>query len=207
MARCERGRPGRWDALRIRRRARSGAVIGEEAERRTSVTGAQGSARRLSIALGGRAAMECRLLRYYTPAGVRSIFALAGIYLMALLLAGSSPLGAGDATHGGAVLHSALPHVHCRAFQDATAARASNDRIRLGTTLDTSAGGATEPPTVGLTPPLPRPSAASVEAVFHSGLESREYPWRDRLLDPPPDPPPTTRPLLLTASVFNSRFE
>jgi hypothetical protein len=139
-------------------------------------------------------AMKCRVLRYYTLAGVRSIFALAGIYLMALLLAGSSPLGAGDATHGGAMLHSTLPHVHGRADQAAAAARASNYNVGLATTLDTSAGGATEPPTVGLTPPMPRPSAAPLEGVFRSGLVRLEDPWRDRFLDPPPHPPPTTLP-------------
>jgi hypothetical protein len=127
--------------------------------------------------------------------GVRSIFGVAGLYLIALLLAGSSPLGAGDAAHGGAVLHSTLPHVHGLAGQTTPATRTSaNPNIAPGTSLDASAGGATELPTVGLTPPLPRQSAAYLEDLFRRNVGRREYPWRDRFLDPPPDPPPTTSP-------------
>lgn len=111
------------------------------------------------------------------------------ISVLVLTLALSLPVGSDDGVHGGALLHTALPHTHAGAAVAPTSAR----RV-AGFSPDPSftAGSAptTELPSAGLTPPLPQ-----VALTFGS----RDPGWQ-RLLselapsswrEPPPDPPPS----------------
>jgi hypothetical protein len=121
---------------------------------------------------------------------VRSVVAVLGIYVLALLLAGTFPVAAGDAVHGGALLHPAFPHSH--GPSEASPATPSRElRVGLGPALDASAGGATEIPAMGLTPPVPR-SAVGVLVFGDERLVPRERPRPIGRLEPPPDPPPPT---------------
>jgi len=122
---------------------------------------------------------------------LRSVLAILGIYLLALLLAGTFPVGAGDAVHGGALLHPAFPHSHPAAAPADPTAPSHASKVGLGPALDTSAGGATEVPSVGLTPPMPRPSLG-VLPFADERVVPRERPWPIGRLEPPPDPPPPT---------------
>ena len=126
---------------------------------------------------------------------VRSVLALFGIYVLAVLLAGTFPIGAGDAMHGGSLLHPAFPHVHERSgAQSRPAAQAaSSAHYTVGFTpaWDASAGGATEVPSTALTPPLPR-AAVSVGFDRDARLPTWDHPQPPGVLEPPPDPPPTS---------------
>src|SRR5262245_57485512 len=115
-------------------------------------------------------------------AGVRSVLAVFGIYVLALLLAGTFPVGAGDPVHGGALVHPAFPHTHRPAGGVAAgptpvaahaAARAS--KFNLAPAFDSSAGAATEVPSTAITPPVPRP-AAGVFPLFDARLLPLERP-------------------------------
>jgi hypothetical protein len=117
--------------------------------------------------------------------GVRSVLAFFGIYVLAVLLASTFPVGAGDAAHGGALLHPVFPHVHL--------GHAEADRGKVGLTpaIDASAGGATEALSSGLTPPLPR-AMLGILVGPEQRLIIWDLPRPIRLLEPPPDPPPTS---------------
>jgi hypothetical protein len=124
---------------------------------------------------------------------VRSVLAVFGVYILALLLASTFPVGAGDAMHGGSLLHPAFPHVHGRAGNTASQAPAPAGHYQVGLmpAFDASAGGATEVPSTALTPPLPR-VAISVGFGRDDRLLTWDRPWPVGLLEPPPDPPPTS---------------
>src|SRR5437879_8771340 len=93
--------------------------------------------------------------------GVRSVLAVFGIYVLAVLLASTFPVGAGDAVHGGALLHPAFPHTHAPAGEPApNPAPQRASKPTLTPALDASAGGLTEVPSTALTPPIPRPAIA-----------------------------------------------
>ncbi len=121
--------------------------------------------------------------------GVRSVLAFFGIYVLAVLLASTFPVGAGDAAHGGALMHPVFPHVHL----GHAAVDLGPPHLKVGLTpaFDASAGGATEAPGTALTPPLPRPMLGILV-----GPEQRLIIWDISrpigLLEPPPDPPPTS---------------
>jgi hypothetical protein len=124
---------------------------------------------------------------------VRSVVAIFGVYVLALLLAGSFPVGAGDARHGGALLHPAYPHIHepSAAQQSGRAPSLESVKIGLLPAIDASAGGATEIPSTALTPPLPRAMAGLFPlSAQHQILIERRAP--ESRLEPPPDPPPST---------------
>jgi hypothetical protein len=125
---------------------------------------------------------------------VRSNLSIFCIYVLVLLLAGTFPIGAGDAKHGGALLHPAIPHVHGPGEDGATSqpqAPSAELKVSLTPTIETTAGGATEIPVTALTPPLPR-----VAANRPFGREQRlvvpDLPRPRARSDPPPDPPPTS---------------
>jgi hypothetical protein len=118
---------------------------------------------------------------------VRSILAVFGVYVLGLLLAGTFPLGAGDAVHGGSLLHPAFPHSHGQL--DAAATSQRSPKPTLETTWDSSAGGAAESPSTGLAPPLPKAPIAMV-ILGDARLVARELPWPAGRREPPPDPPP-----------------
>jgi hypothetical protein len=124
---------------------------------------------------------------------VRSVLAFFGIYVLAVLLASTFPVGAGDAVHGGALLHPAFPHVHNDTRETATPPTPQRDRpnVSLTPAIDASAGGATEVPGTALTPPLPH-TAFNVLIGPEQPLISWDLPWPIGLLKPPPDPPPTS---------------
>jgi hypothetical protein len=125
---------------------------------------------------------------------VRSILSVFGIYVLVLLLAGTFPVGAGDALHGGALLHPAIPHVHTgsagSSVQNQIQMPNVQFKVSLTPAIETTAGGATEVPTTAITPPLPR-----VATVPLLGQEERlvglELPRPQARFEPPPDPPPT----------------
>ena len=127
---------------------------------------------------------------------MRSVLSLFGIYVLAVLLAGTFPIGAGDAMHGGSLLHPAFPHVHERSGaqpQPPPAAAAASGHYTVGFTpaWDASAGGATEVPSTALTAPLPR-AAVSVGFGRDGRLLTWDHPQPSGVLEPPPDPPPTS---------------
>jgi len=122
---------------------------------------------------------------------VRSVLPLFGVYVLAVLLASTFPVGAGDAMHGGALLHPAFPHVHERPDAQPQVAPAGDYTVALTPAWDASAGGATEVPSTALTPPLPR--AAVAVGFYRDGrLLSWDNPRPLGRLEPPPDPPPTS---------------
>jgi hypothetical protein len=121
--------------------------------------------------------------------GVRSVLAFFGIYVLAVLLASTFPVGAGDAAHGGALLHPVFPHGHLGQAE----ADPGRGRLKVGLTpaFDASAGGATEVPGTALTPPLPRAMPGMVLGP-EQRLVTWDLPRPVGLLKPPPDPPPTS---------------
>jgi len=128
---------------------------------------------------------------------VRSVLSVFGIYVMVLLLAGTFPVGAGDALHGGALLHPAIPHVHRYTANTEPSpqphAHGPTGKLEVGMkpAIEATSGGATEVPVTAVTPPLPR-----VAQVPLLGEERRligwDLPWPLARLEPPPDPPPTS---------------
>jgi hypothetical protein len=111
------------------------------------------------------------------------------ISVLVLMLALSLPVGSDDGVHGGALLHTSLPHTHAGAAVAPTTARRS---AAFSPDPSFTAGSAptTQLPSAGLTPPLPH-----VVLTLGSGdpgwrrLLSELAPgsWRE----PPPDPPPS----------------
>ncbi|HEV7664279.1 MAG TPA: hypothetical protein VGQ62_12135 [Chloroflexota bacterium] len=114
-------------------------------------------------------------------------FAILGIYVLALLLASSVPVGSSDPVHGGALLHAALPHVHLGS--ERVAVRSA--QLSLGSTIEAGASTTTELPGSGLTPPLPRATADLVAGPVQR-LAADVMTWPGALNEPPPDPPPTS---------------
>ena len=121
--------------------------------------------------------------------GVRSVLAFFGIYVLAVLLASTFPVGAGDAAHGGALLHPVTPHVH----PGHAAADLAPRQLKVGLTpaIDASAGGATEALTLAPTPPLPRAMSGILVGPQQRFL-IWDMPRPIGLSEPPPDPPPTS---------------
>jgi hypothetical protein len=122
---------------------------------------------------------------------VRSVLSLFGIYVLAVLLASTFPVGAGDARHGGSLLHPAFPHVHGQPAAQPQVAPSGHYTVALTPAFDASAGGATEVPSTALTPPLPR-AALGVGFFRAAGLLTWDNPRPLGRLEPPPDPPPTS---------------
>ena len=132
---------------------------------------------------------------------MRSILAVFGIYVLALLLASTFPVGAGDPVHGGALVHPAFPHTHTapgsalaaptRASVSAHAAARQPNFNFFTPAFDASAGTASEGPGTAITPPVPRPTQGVIP-LFAVRLIAHERPWPAGRLDPPPDPPPPT---------------
>jgi hypothetical protein len=120
--------------------------------------------------------------------GVRSVLAFFGIYVLAVLLASTFPMGAGDAAHGGALLHPVFPHVHLgQAAADVDPGRL---KVSLTPAIDASTGAADAPGTA-LTPPVPR-AAIGILVGPEQRLLTWDMPRPIGLLKPPPDPPPTS---------------
>lgn len=105
------------------------------------------------------------------------------------MLALSLPVGAEDGVHGGALLHTALPHTHA-----GTAPAPTTARRPAGFSPDPSftAGSAptTELPGAGLTPPLPH-LALTLGSPRPGWQRSGSEPPPGSRREPPPDPPPT----------------
>jgi hypothetical protein len=120
-----------------------------------------------------------------------------GIYVMVLLLAGTFPVGAGDALHGGALLHPAIPHVHTYSANAEPSpqpqAHGPTGKLEVGMkpAIEASPGGATEAPVTAITPPLPRVTQVPLLGQ-EQRLLGRELPRPLARLEPPPDPPPTS---------------
>jgi hypothetical protein len=121
--------------------------------------------------------------------GMRAVLGFFGIYVLAVLLASTFPIGAGDAAHGGALLHPVFPHVHLGHAEADLGPR--HLKVGLTPAFDASAGGATEVPAAALTPPLPR-GVPGILVGPEQRLLTWDLPWPIGLLKPPPDPPPTS---------------
>jgi hypothetical protein len=120
------------------------------------------------------------------------IYPLLG-YILALLLAGTSPVGAGQGAHEGQLLDALVPHLHFvdgqRVVREARLP-ASNDS-HPGPALGAAAGASATAAGVGLMPPVP----GSVISLRTTSEEWR-FAAADSLLprgrtEAPPDPPPT----------------
>jgi hypothetical protein len=126
---------------------------------------------------------------------VRSVLAFFTIYVLALLLASTFPVGTGDAAHGGALLHPVFPHFHSDTGEAAVAA-ANTERSHLNLghapAIDLSAGAASEVLGTALTPPLPRSGWLGLAGEPERRLLISAPPQPISLLEPPPDPPPTS---------------
>ncbi len=120
---------------------------------------------------------------------MRSVLAFFGIYVLAVLLASTFPVGAGDAAHGGALLHPVFPHVHLGHAE----ADHAPPQLKVGLTpaIDANAGGATEALSTALTPPLPR-ALSGILVGPQQRLLIWDVPRPIGLVEPPPDPPPTS---------------
>jgi hypothetical protein len=125
---------------------------------------------------------------------MRSVLALLSTYLLALMLAGSFPVGTDNAAHKGDLLHWVLPHVHLDAVSHSNLAQpVFNDHHSggaLGAGADVAAAGVGG---VALMPPLPpRPAAflASFD-VWRLDLSTDRRPrdWSG----PRPERPPIPR--------------
>jgi hypothetical protein len=123
-------------------------------------------------------------------AGVRSVLAFFGIYVLAVLLASTFPIGAGDAAHGGVLLHPIFPHVH-NAAREGASLPPSHVSVGGAPAFDSSAGGANEVPVTALTPPLPRATLGLPVGPVQR-LLTWDLPPPIGLLKPPPVPPPTS---------------
>ena len=129
---------------------------------------------------------------------MRSVLAVFGIYVLAVLLASTFPVGAGDPVHGGALVHPAFPHTHAPAGTAPVPptlvgahAAAREPRFSFTPAFDASAGATTEVPGMAITPPVPRPTQGVIP-LLTARLLLRELPRPNGRLDPPPDPPPPT---------------
>lgn len=131
---------------------------------------------------------------------MRSVASVAVLYVLAILLAGTSPIGAGQGRHRDQLVDLLLPHTHFqdvptgpgRAPRAVTADAPSGPALGAGAGADAALG-------LALTPPLP----AFGELLLADGTSSLAAadprPPRSHL-EPPPDPPPTAAPHPLTAA-------
>jgi hypothetical protein len=125
---------------------------------------------------------------------MRSVAGVALIYLLAVLLVSTSPMGAGQGVHRDQLVDLLVPHTHY--VTSATDVHRGQRQVASepSSTPSVGAGAGASASSIGavLTPPVP--DWASVALGAHSsrlGLVSRvraPVGWRD----PPPDPPPTS---------------
>ncbi|GAC1323179.1 MAG: hypothetical protein NVSMB2_20730 [Chloroflexota bacterium] len=110
------------------------------------------------------------------------------IPFLVLMLALSVPAGADDGVHGGALLHTVLPHTHGGAAPgvEPTRRRAA---ASPGPSLTAASAPTSELPGPGLTPPLPQ-----ISLHLASNGPGWQRPTSDRVpssrREPPPDRPP-----------------
>jgi hypothetical protein len=126
---------------------------------------------------------------------MRSVIALLSTYVLALMLAGSFPVGTDNAAHKGDLLHWVLPHVHLDAVGHGSLAQpVFNDHHSGGGALGAGADGAAAGGGVALMPPVPtRASSILISSndawPFELSSERRPRDWSG----PRPERPPTPR--------------
>lgn len=132
----------------------------------------------------------CRPISHTCRAETAVRFGLLGVAIpfLVLMLALSVPAGADDGVHGGALLHTALPHTHGSA---APGLAPSRRPAAFSPDPSFTAGSAptSELPGAGLTPPLPQ-----ISLDLASDGPGWQRSTSDRLpssrCEPPPDRPP-----------------
>jgi hypothetical protein len=124
---------------------------------------------------------------------MRSVISSLLGYILALLLAGTSPVGTGQGAHQNQLLDALVPHVH---FVDGQrvlreAARPASNDFHSGPALGAAAGASAASAGLALIPPVP----GSVISLRTASEEWRFAAADSRLprgrTEAPPHPPPT----------------
>jgi hypothetical protein len=127
---------------------------------------------------------------------MRSVGLIFLVYLLAVLLSATSPIGAGHGVHEGQLLDPLVPHVHFVNGQRVVPGAPPPPTYSIskdGPAVGAEAGGISSSAGLGLTPPCPdKPFAFSpMLDAWRFGPGDETLP-RGRTVAPP-DPPPTSR--------------
>lgn len=124
--------------------------------------------------------------------------ALLGVllgYLLATLMAATSPIGTGESAHQNQLLDPLIPHVHFvngqRIAPGATQSASANTNQTAGPALGAGAGAAAASAGVSLTPPMPGVGFALPPMGEPRQLVAGDITAPTGRTEAPPDPPPS----------------
>jgi hypothetical protein len=119
---------------------------------------------------------------------LRSLAGVLLIYVLAGLLASTSPVGAGRGVHQFQLVDELLPHVHLVNGQRIEVGAPQTDTTTGGPTLGAEAGASAT--LVGGVLQLPTPVVLTVNRGPGERLSAEDAPLPHGRADAPPDPPP-----------------
>lgn len=124
---------------------------------------------------------------------MRSLASVTVLYVLAILLVGTSPIGAGQGRHRDQLVDLLLPHSHFPDLSNVAGRRPPPLTADAPSGPAFGAGAGAEAAALGLalTPPLPAFGELLVVGGETSIDTADPAPPR-ALLEPPPDPPPTS---------------